>query len=138
MKTLPFSLCTGIALLGSIACGTTNTPASGVSSGGSAPVQTVTGGTGNSGPMFANAGTGSGLMLDTLPSGGLSSGTTSCQPGNTTTISGVVMDLAGKNLLYKIPVSCGCSQLLPDKVMAIGAPTDVAGTSRSRARRAET
>jgi hypothetical protein len=146
MKTLPFSLCTGIALLGSIACGTAKDPGSGIipMGGGNAPA-TSAAGSGNSGPVFVNnGGSGSGLTITDNSGGASSGGGTSCTPGNTTTISGTVMDPGNKNPLYNIsvyvadptsplpdletiPVSCGCKQLLPDKVLAIAAPTDASG-----------
>lgn len=149
MKIIPFSVCTSLALLGSFACGSSKQPGSeiGAVAGAGTTLPPSSGGaSGGSAPINTNAGTGSLIIDPTTGVAGSSTGSGStCDPANNgTSISGIVRDPGGKNPLYnisvfvldsssplpdldKIPVSCGCTQLLPAKVKAISAPTDTSG-----------
>jgi len=165
MKIIPISACITIALLGSSACGKSGNEVRAVGGAGSLPASSA--GSGTDGASGRAGGGGGEAGLDTAPAsagsgdhGGSASATEEagtggggassvasfkqCMPGDTTTISGVVLDPAGTNPLYNVmvyviepssqlpdldgvPIGCGCAQLLPTKVLAKSAPTDVSG-----------
>src|SRR4051794_7895271 len=90
MKTTPFSLCIGLALLGSIACGTSVNPIGTGTVGAIGGFNQTSSTGGSNGTTYNNGGTGSGEIRVPDSSGGSApSGTAQCAPGNTTTISGV-------------------------------------------------
>ena len=91
MKTIPLSLCIGLALVGSIACGSSKDNPSTVGAAGSGALPSPPGsGSGGTGTTYQGKGGSTDIFT---PTGGAppAAGTNLCTPGNTTTISGIVV-----------------------------------------------
>ena len=152
MKFSQYSLIIGVCGPGLLACGNSSDPSQVSGSGGTAAaIGGVGGGSATGGSPAGSGSSGTSDLLLPPDLGGSSgmdptcdAGVCACASSNTTTIEGFVYDPAGKNPLYNVsvyvpdpssplpdldnvPLGCGCSQLYPAKVLAVGNPSDATG-----------